>query len=135
MFKLQIKIDLAFIRSVMIIGNIIISAVFLPSEDLNQLHIVTSENIVFGVLMTAMQLLILKNWEELKLPFKMRDQKANYLFRRLNYPDDRAMIEAYLDGEDLDADYDYSQYLKFFNIEEVFLDNKLEELLNVFGKR
>lgn len=102
------KIDLALIRSVMIIGNIVISAVFLSTQEINQLHVVTYENIVFGVLMTALQLLILKNWEELKLPFKMRDQKANYLFRRLNYPDHRAMIEAYLDGEEMDMEFDYN---------------------------
>lgn len=35
----------------------------------------------------------------------------------------------------MEGDHDYEKYLKFYNMPEMFLDNKLEELLNVFGKR
>jgi hypothetical protein len=36
--------------------------------------------------MVLLQLYILRNWEEYRLPFKMKDNKANYLFKKKHLP-------------------------------------------------
>lgn len=89
---------------------------------------------VLGFLMIGMQIYILLKWEQLKLPFKMKDVKSNYLFKKRRYPDEARMIEMYLDGND-EQDTDWQKYLPYYDVHEIFLDNKLEELLNIFGKR
>jgi hypothetical protein len=69
------------------------------------------------------------------LPFKMKDTKANYLFRQLRYPNDLRRLEQYLAGEEEAAGGDWHRYLPYYKLEEIFLDNKLEELLSIFGRR
>lgn len=73
LFKEQVKIDLIFIRIVMIIGNIILLTVPMADQRLNQLHVACIECIIFGFLMTGMQVFLYKKWEQNKLPVKMKD--------------------------------------------------------------
>lgn len=81
--------------------------------------------------MLYLQFNIKKNWEDHKLPLKMKDIKANYLFKKKNPP---THFENKIDfGDDNNAEW--NKYLPYYKFREIFLDNKLEELLNIFGRR
>jgi len=64
----------------------------------------------------------------------MKDAKSNYLFRQMRYPYEMRRLEQYLAGEENTAT-DWSKYIPYYKLEEIYLDNKLEELLNIFGRR
>ena len=84
--------------------------------------------------MVLLQLYILRNWEEYRLPFKMRDNKANYLFKKKHLPNQAVLLGQFdEDGELIMPEW--SKYLNRYKFNEIFLDNKLEELLNIFGRR
>ena len=86
--------------------------------------------------MMYLQVNIINNWEDHKLPFKMKDAKSNYLFKQLRYPDELKAIEEYLNlGNDQDYMPEWNKYQPYYKQNEIFLDLKLEELLNIFGRR
>jgi hypothetical protein len=81
LYKKQVKIDIALIRPTLIVGNIVIIAVALAKRSASQLLIETIENIIISIAMIFLQMYFLKNWEDHRLPFKMKDNKSNYLFK------------------------------------------------------
>ena len=86
-----------------------------------------------SILMLYLQTHVKRNWEDHKLPFKMKDTKANYLFKEYRYPKEVKRIEDYLALEnDLP---EWNKYRHLYNFKEIYLDNKLEELLCIFGRR
>lgn len=133
MFKHQLFVDFLFIRLPLIGGMIFCLATDYTSTKLNQLEIQAWEAILGSILMMALQAYIKKTWEAQKLPFKMRDAKANYLFKPLRYPEDLAEYELLRQDKGFMPDWD--RYLPHYMLPEIFLDNKLEELLNIFGRR
>jgi hypothetical protein len=128
------KIDFIFIRGVLIAGNLFLIAFDYAQREITQLQICAIECILMAFLMMGLQWHVYKKWEEHKLPFKMKDVKANYLFKQLRYPNELTNLQQYLAGEE-DVEPEWEKYLPFYSFPEIFLDNKLEELLNVFGKR
>jgi len=61
----------------------------------------------------------------------MKDNKANYLFKRA-----KAANQVKQDWTEKDDFMPYwNKYMHFYKFNEIFLDNKLEELLNIFGRR
>jgi len=89
------------------------------------------ENILISMLLILLQWLIRKNWEEYRLPFKMKDTKSNYLFKQKKLPN---QVKDF--GDDNDGILpEWEKYMKYYKFNEIFLDNKLEELLNIFGRR
>ena len=136
MFKTQVKVDFIFIRLVLIAGNLFLlihTYIFMKPF---QLQVQLFESILLSIVMMYLQTHILKNWEDHKLPFKMKDTKSNYLFKQLRLPSDLRAIEEYLSLK-VDEDYmpEWSKYMPYYKLPEIFLDNKLEELLNIFGRR
>ena len=88
------------------------------------------ESIIISIILIILQVMILKNWEEYRLPFKMKDVKANYLFKRAKLAN---LIQDW--GGDDDLMPEWNKYMHLYKFNEIFLDNKLEELLNIFGRR
>lgn len=134
MFRKQVLVDFVFIRSVMIGGNIFLLAFDFAHTEMNQLEMCAIEGLILGVLMMGLQWLVLKHWDDHKLPFKMKDTKANYLFKQIRYPQELRRLEQYLAGEE-PATNEWQKYFTLYKFPEIFLDNKLEELLNIFGRR
>mmetsp|Transcript_21102 Transcript_21102/g.32700 ORF Transcript_21102/g.32700 Transcript_21102/m.32700 type:complete len:166 (+) Transcript_21102:5358-5855(+) len=102
------------------------------TRSIFQLLIEALECMVLSFLLICLQLRVASKWEEYKLPLKMKDTKANYLFRSLKPPN--------LDNKDWgeapdDVMPEWNKYMHFYKFNEVFLDNKLEELLSIFGRR
>lgn len=64
----------------------------------------------------------------------MKDNKANYLFRQKKSPNEVNKAFGKYDDDD-DMMPEWGKYLPFYKFNEIFLDNKLEELLNIFGRR
>jgi hypothetical protein len=61
----------------------------------------------------------------------MRDTRANYLFKR-----PKVANHVKQDWTEKDDFMPYwNKYMHFYKFNEIFLDNKLEELLNIFGRR
>lgn len=73
-------------RIPLIIGNVILNISSLANLPPTQLFIETIDNIIISIIMVLLQLYILRNWEEYRLPFKMKDNKANYLFKKKHLP-------------------------------------------------
>lgn len=134
MFKKQVKLDFLFIRSVMVGGNIFLLAFSFAHTELNQLEMCSIESLIMGVLMMAMQWQVLRSWDDLKLPFKMKDTKSNYLFKQIRYPQELRRLEQYLSGEE-PVNEEWKKLLTLYKLPQIYLDNKLEELLNIFGRR
>jgi len=63
----------------------------------------------------------------------MKDTKANYLFKSKRYPDFRNFEDFLKADQDFMPQWD--KYMPYYQLPEIFLDNKLEELLNIFGRR
>jgi len=105
-------------------------------KEISQHMIEAVECIIISVIMLYLQTNIRMNWEDHKLPFKMKDTKSNFLFKRLRIPADIEEMEKFLKLEpDQDFMPAWDKYLKCYKFEDIYLDNKLEELLNIFGKR
>lgn len=83
--------------------------------------------------MIILQLYLKKNWEEHRLPFKMKDTKSNYLFKKKRLPNEMNKNMGKTEEEQLMPEW--SKYMHLYKFNEIFLDNKLEEMLNVFGRR
>lgn len=64
----------------------------------------------------------------------MKDNKANYLFRQKKSPNEVNKAFGKYDDDD-DIMPEWGKYLPFYKFNQIFLDNKLEELLNIFGRR
>jgi hypothetical protein len=133
MFKRQMVIDFLFIRFPLIAGSLACLALAVPGAKLDQLEIQRWELMLSSLLMMGLQCYVWKTWEAQKLPFKMRDTKANYLFKPLRYPDELAEYQLLKQDKGFMPDWD--RYLPHYLLPEIFLDNKLEELLNIFGRR
>lgn len=67
------------------------------------------------------------------MPYKMRDTKANYLFKSARAPNAADKDILGIEREDLMPEW--NKYMPFYKFNEIFLDNKLEELLSIFGRR
>lgn len=81
--------------------------------------------------MIILQILIKRDWEAHRLPFKMKDTKSNFLFKAKKLPN---QIKDF--GEEQDGILpEWNKYMHYYKFNEIFLDNKLEELLNIFGRR
>lgn len=133
LFKHQMLVDFAVIRLPLIAGCLYCLATDFTTTKLNQLEIQAYESIIASFLMMFLQGYIKKTWQDQKLPFKMRDTKANYLFKPLRYPDELAEYQLLKQDKGFMPDWD--RYLPHYMLPEIFLDNKLEELLNIFGRR
>lgn len=133
LFKHQMLVDFILIRTPIISGCLYCLATDFTATKLNQLEIQAYESIIASFLMMFLQGYIKKTWEDQKLPFKMRDTKANYLFKPLRYPDELAEYQLLKQDKGFMPDWD--RYLPHYMLPEIFLDNKLEELLNIFGRR
>jgi len=125
-------VDLILVRLVLIFGNAYLIYSDFMNRTIFQLMIEAVEGILISVLMVFLQLIVLKNWEEYRLPFKMKDTKANYLFRALKPPN---LVNEDWGNEAEDVMPEWNKYMHFYKFNEVFLDNKLEELLSIFGRR
>jgi len=139
MFKFTVKVDFIFIRMVLIAGNLfllIMDYIHDPIKRWKQIQVCLIESIIICIVMMYLQTHILKNWEDHKLPFKMKDTKSNYLFKQLRLPSDLIALNEYL-NLNVDDDYmpEWNKYLPYYKLNEIYLDNKLEELLNIFGRR
>ena len=93
LFKKQLKIDFIFIRLVNIVGNIFLLAFDYAQRDVSQLQMCAIESLIMAVLMMVLQWTLYKKWDECKLPFKMKDTKANYLFKQLRFPGELKRLE------------------------------------------
>ena len=63
----------------------------------------------------------------------MKDPKSNYLFKKKRGPNTKNKLMGKSDEEQLMPEW--SKYMHLYNFHEIFLDNKLEEMLTVFGRR
>jgi hypothetical protein len=64
----------------------------------------------------------------------MKDNKANYLFKKKNLPNQVVVAGTF--GEDGHIIMpEWTKYMHLYKFNSIFLDNKLEELLNIFGRR
>lgn len=133
LYRKQVKIDCILIRPVLIIGNIIIIATYLIKLAANQLLIECLECIILSIVEIILQIYFLKNWEAHRLPFKMKDNKSNYLFKKKKGPNE--MNKMFGKSEEEQLMPDWGKYMHLYKFNEIFLDNKLEEMLNVFGRR
>ena len=95
------------------------------------MFIMVMENMAIAVILVFLQVNVFRNWEAYKLPFKMKDTKANYLFKQKKLANEEVPDDGV--GDDLMPEW--NKYMHFYKFREIFLDNKLEELLNIFGKR
>ena len=86
LYKKQVKIDIMLIRTVLIFGNAAILFMDLAKRKANQLFIETLECIIISVIMIFLQIYFHNNWEDNRLPFKMKDTKSNYLFKKKKDP-------------------------------------------------
>ena len=84
--------------------------------------------------MLYLQFHLARNWEDHKLPFKMRDTKANYLFKERRPPGEVQKIES-IANDDPNFMFEWEKYMRLYKFDEIYLDNKLEELLAIFGRR
>lgn len=132
-YKKQVKVDLLGIRIILIIGNIVLIAVKFAAASPNQLFIAAMENILLSCVMVGLQIYFYQHWEEHRLPFKMKDTKANYLFKAKKAPNLANKNQGKTDDDELMPEW--SKYMHLYKFNEIFLDNKLEELLNIFGRR
>lgn len=132
LFKKQITIDFLFIRLILLAGNGFLLATDFINRPPFQLGIETAECFIISIFMIFLQFHIKRNWEAHKLPLKMKDVKANYLFKKKNPP---STFKAEVNIDDPDFMPEWNKYLPFYKFREIFLDNKLEELLNIFGRR
>lgn len=82
--------------------------------------------------MIYLQQNIYRNFEDHKLPFKMKDTKANFLFKEKRNPND--LIDIDFDNIEMSMPL-WDKYMPLYKFPEIYLDNKLEELLNIFGRR
>lgn len=134
MFEFQVKVDVFVLRPVLIIGNIvtIIVGEYYVGEP-KQFLICLLECIIISIVEIILQLYLKKNWEEHRLPFKMKDTKSNYLFKKKRSPNEMNKNLGKSEEEQLMPEW--SKYMHLYKFNEIFLDNKLEEMLNVFGRR
>ena len=72
-----------------------------------------------------------KNYQDQRLPKKMKDNKWNYMFKVKRPPQD--IIKTGTESGKMMGDW--AKYLAMYKFNDVFLDIKLEELLNIFGRR
>jgi hypothetical protein len=86
LFKKQVKIDCLYLRTVLIGGNAYIIFSDLIGRAQNQLLIEALECIIISFILIFLQLYLQKNWEDHRLPFKMKDNKSNYLFKKKRGP-------------------------------------------------
>ena len=131
LYKRQVVIDFIFIRLILIGGNSFLILSTFINQSPFQLFIQSMECIIISIILIILQIMLLKNWEEYRLPFKMKDVKANYLFKRAKLAN--LKIEDW--GGDDELMPEWNKYMHFYKFNEIFLDNKLEELLNIFGRR
>lgn len=131
-FQKQMRIDFIFSRLVLLVGNAAIIFVALDGQALNQMFIQCAECMFLSLIMMYLQQNILRNWEDHKLPFKMKDQKANFLFKQMRAPNDVVNLDLENEEERFPL---WDKYAALYKFPEIYLDNKLEELLNIFGRR
>lgn len=86
MFRKQIKVDFLAIRLPLITGNAIMILIHFIKYSPTQLYIEVLECILLSLLEICLQIVILRKWEEYQLPFKMKDTKANYIFKQKRAP-------------------------------------------------
>jgi len=94
LYNFQVKIDFAGIRTVCIFGNAVLLALWMmPGEDngnfkhqLDQQMMQSIEMIIISLLMIILQILIKRDWEAHRLPFKMKDTKSNFIFKAKKLP-------------------------------------------------
>lgn len=94
LFNHQVKIDFAGIRTVNIIGNSVLLALWMmPGENngnykhqLDQQMMQAIECIIISLLLVILQILIKRDWEAHRLPFKMKDTKSNFIFKAKKLP-------------------------------------------------
>ena len=75
---------------------------------------------------------IQRNFRDHQLEENMKDGKANYLFKQLRLPKDLEIIDIDNIVESFPL---WEKYEPLYKFPEIYLDNKLEELLNIFGRR
>lgn len=75
---------------------------------------------------------IQRNFRDHQLEENMKDNKANYLFKQLRLPKDLEIIDIDNIVESFPL---WEKYEPLYKFPEIYLDNKLEELLNIFGRR
>jgi hypothetical protein len=61
----------------------------------------------------------------------MKDTKWNYLFRNKRPPSDMTRGPM----NDLDLMPEWGKYMPLYKFNDIFLDTKMDELLNIFGRR
>jgi len=73
------------------------------------------ECILISIVMMYLQTNIMKNWEDHKLPFKMKDTKANYIFKELRLPNELKKIEDYLMiANEQDYMPEWERYIRYY---------------------
>jgi hypothetical protein len=87
-FRRAVKIDIIGMRLIMIIGNLLLILVVFIKQKPSQLMITCIENLILSLIMVGLQLYLLKHWEAQRLPLKMRDNKANYIFKGAKQPNE-----------------------------------------------
>jgi len=133
LFKSAVKIDLLAIRLPLIIGNSLMCLTYFLDLSASQLYVQVLESIAISFIVMFCEYCIWKNWEEYRLDIKMKDTKANYLFINPKVPNKLKLDTRDADGMELMPEW--NKYMHFYKFRDIFLDNKLEELLNIFGRR
>lgn len=87
---------------------------------------------MLSIIMMYLQMNIQRNFRDHQLEENMKDNKANYLFKQLRLPKDLEIIDIDNIVESFPL---WEKYEPLYKFPEIYLDNKLEELLNIFGRR
>jgi hypothetical protein len=133
LYKRGCKLDLLFVRLPLILGNTIMCAAWFIGEPASQLYVQVLECIAISTIVMFCQWNIWRHWDEYRLDMKMKDNKANYLFISPKAPNQLQLDKRDADGAELMPEW--NKYMHFYKFRDIFLDNKLEELLNIFGRR
>jgi hypothetical protein len=132
-FQRGVRFDMLFLRNVVILGNFAVIVLELSKRDIQQALISCIDSIGVSILLACIQcwLYYEPRWNEQRLPKKMKDNKWNYMFKVKRPPQD--IIKTGAEAGKMMGDW--AKYLPLYKVNEVFLDIKLEELLNIFGRR
>lgn len=131
-YKEYMNYDTLGVMLVIALGDLICIFAYLMQYPVNQLLVECIEMPILSILQIYMCYYLKNHWEEQRLPLNMKDGKYNYMFKN-------KMIH------DFDEDHEimggppkfeiWDQNAKLYDFVKVFQQNKLEELLEVFGRR
>ena len=133
LYRKAVKLDLWTMRLPLVLGNTYMCLAYFMPLPASQLYVQVLESIAISIIVMFCQWNIWRHWDEYRLDIKMKDTKANYLFISPKVPNQLQLDKRDADGAELMPEW--NKYMHFYKFRDIFLDNKLEELLNIFGRR